>query len=50
MMKMNRIASPYVDEPALGRLTKLIDVFMPGDGEWHSTSQFFNQQDRKSVV
>src|SRR5580765_5076968 len=44
MMKRNRIVSPYVDEPALGRLPELIDVFAPGDGEWHSVGQFFNQQ------
>jgi len=44
MMKRNRIVSPYVDEPALGRLSKLIDVFTPGDGERHSIRQFFDQQ------
>src|SRR4029077_9159299 len=44
MMKRNRIVSPYVDEPALGHLPELIDVFTPGDGEWHGVGQFFNQQ------
>src|SRR4029077_11801830 len=44
MMKRNRIASPYVDEPVFGRLPELIDVFTPGHGEWHSVGQFFNQQ------
>lgn len=43
MMKRNRSGLPYMNKPALGRLSKLIDVFMPGDGKWHSGGQFFNQ-------
>ena len=42
VMKRNRIDSPDVDKPALGRFPELIDVFAPGHGERHSIGQFFN--------
>ncbi len=38
-IKRNRIGSPYVDEPALGHGSELLDVFATGGRERHGLGQ-----------